>query len=86
MAVEPITPRPERKVWKAGDLARRIRTLLESEIGWVWIEGECSNVRPAASSKRSPGVSASLEARCSVLNACSGFVPGLLSSPRIGWT
>ena len=49
MAVEPITPRSERKVWKAGDLARRIRTLLETEIGWVWIEGECSNVRPAAS-------------------------------------
>lgn len=49
MAVDPISARPERKVWKAGELARRIRGLLEAEIGWVWIEGECSNVRPAAS-------------------------------------
>ena len=36
-------PMPERKVWRVAELARSIRSLLENEIGTVWVEGEVSN-------------------------------------------
>lgn len=42
-------PIPERTVYAVGDLTRRIKQVIETEIGWVWVEGELSNVSRAAS-------------------------------------
>lgn len=40
---------PARKVYAVGELTRRLKLIIESEIGWVWLEGELSNVsRPAS--------------------------------------
>lgn len=39
----------DRKVWPVGELAHRIRFLLEDQIGKIWVEGEVSNVRAPAS-------------------------------------
>ncbi|MFO7871918.1 MAG: exodeoxyribonuclease VII large subunit [Kiritimatiellia bacterium] len=39
----------ERKVYSVGELTRFIRTVLESGIGSVWVEGEVSNVRRPSS-------------------------------------
>jgi exodeoxyribonuclease VII large subunit len=36
------------KVYTVAELTRRIRTILEEEVGHVWLEGELSNVRPSA--------------------------------------
>ncbi len=36
------------KVYTVAELTRRIRAVLEQEIGHVWVEGELSNVRPSA--------------------------------------
>lgn len=36
------------KVYTVSELTRRIRSILEAEVGHVWIEGELSNVRPSA--------------------------------------
>ncbi len=40
---------PERKVYTVTDLTARIRALLESEFGEVWVQGEVSNFKPAPS-------------------------------------
>lgn len=45
-----IEPEPERpKVLSVGELTHRITSLLEVEIGMVWVEGEISNFRRQAS-------------------------------------
>ncbi|MEI8342904.1 MAG: exodeoxyribonuclease VII large subunit, partial [Verrucomicrobiota bacterium] len=40
---------PEPKVLSVSDLTRSVRSLLESEIGRVWVEGEIANFRKQAS-------------------------------------
>jgi exodeoxyribonuclease VII large subunit len=40
---------PERKIWTVSELTGRIRELLSAAFGNVWVEGEISNFRPAAS-------------------------------------
>ncbi len=42
-------PSPKRVVYAVGDLTRRIKQVMEAEIGWVWVEGELSNVSRATS-------------------------------------
>lgn len=44
-----MAPSPERTVYTVGDLTRRIKQLLETQVGRVWVEGELSNVSRAAS-------------------------------------
>jgi exodeoxyribonuclease VII large subunit len=46
--LELISP-VERKVYSVSELTDRIRYLLETELQYVWIEGEISNFRPAPS-------------------------------------
>lgn len=41
--------REERKVWKVSELTRRVKGLLDDQIGHVWVEGEISNFRRAPS-------------------------------------
>ena len=48
-ATPKATPLAEPKVMTVGALTRRIRELLESGIGDVWVEGEISNLRRQAS-------------------------------------
>lgn len=43
MSAEPVAP--ARKVFRVVELTRRIKALLESDIGGVWVEGEVSNAR-----------------------------------------
>ena len=40
---------PEPKVYSVSELTRKVRSLLESQIGQVWIEGEIANLRKQAS-------------------------------------
>jgi exodeoxyribonuclease VII large subunit len=40
---------PERRIWKLAELLAELRTRLEREYTDVWVEGEISNFRPAAS-------------------------------------
>ncbi len=40
---------PERRIWKLAELLSELRTRLEREYTDVWVEGEISNFRPAAS-------------------------------------
>ncbi len=42
-------PRPARRVWPVRELVAQVRELVEQEYGDVWVEGEISNCRPAAS-------------------------------------
>ncbi len=44
MSAEPVAP--ARKVYRVVELTRRIKALLESDIGIVWVEGEVSGARP----------------------------------------
>ncbi len=39
----------QRKIYRVTELTRRIKTLLESDIGFVWVEGELSNLRRPSS-------------------------------------
>ena len=39
---------PEPKVYSVSELTRKVRSLLESQIGQVWIEGEIANLRKQA--------------------------------------
>jgi len=51
MALPAETFRPsEKKVLSIGDLTRRIKKCLEDTIGYVWVSGEISNLRPAGPS------------------------------------
>ena len=43
------TPRPSPRVYAVAELTQRIKALLEHDIGFVQVEGECSNVRRPAS-------------------------------------
>ena len=47
-AAEPLAP-PERRVWAVGELISSIRGRVESEYRDIRVEGEISNLRPAAS-------------------------------------
>jgi exodeoxyribonuclease VII large subunit len=39
----------KRKVYRVSEISRRIKSLLEDDLGSIWLEGECSNVsRPAS--------------------------------------
>ncbi len=40
---------PAPRIWKISELARRIKGILEGEVGLVWVEGEISNLRRPAS-------------------------------------
>src|SRR3972149_2752218 len=40
---------PERRIYRVSELSRVIREKLEAEFGEVWVEGEVSNFRTAAS-------------------------------------
>ncbi|MGA2991487.1 MAG: exodeoxyribonuclease VII large subunit, partial [Candidatus Korobacteraceae bacterium] len=40
---------PERRIWKLAELLSELRTRLERDYTDVWVEGEISNFRPAAS-------------------------------------
>ena len=40
---------PERRIFKVAELSKRIRERLEAEFADIWVEGEISNYRPAAS-------------------------------------
>ena len=42
-------PRERRRIWAVRDLVTQVRNLVEQEYGDIWIEGEISNFRPAAS-------------------------------------
>ena len=42
-------PRSARRVWPVRELVGQVRELVEQEFGDVWVEGEISNCRPAAS-------------------------------------
>ncbi len=42
-------PRPARRIWPVRELVGQVRELVEQEYGDVWVEGEISNCRPAAS-------------------------------------
>ncbi len=43
------SPAPTRKVYGVGELTRKIKLIIEGEIGWVWLEGEVSNLsRPSS--------------------------------------
>ncbi len=42
-------PRSTRRVWLVGQLVAQVRELVEQKYGDVWVEGEISNLRPAAS-------------------------------------
>ena len=42
-------PKPVRRIWPVRELVGRVRELVESECGDVWVEGEISNLRPAPS-------------------------------------
>jgi exodeoxyribonuclease VII large subunit len=42
-------PRLARRVWPVRELVSQVRQLVEQEYGDVWVEGEISNCRPAAS-------------------------------------
>ena len=42
-------PRPVRRIWPVRELVERARNLVEREFADVWVEGEISNSRPAAS-------------------------------------
>jgi exodeoxyribonuclease VII large subunit len=42
-------PQPQRQVLQVGELTRKIKRLIEEDIGWVWLEGEISNFSRAAS-------------------------------------
>lgn len=37
--------KPQRRIWKIGEITRRIKAVLEDHIGNVWVEGEISNLR-----------------------------------------
>lgn len=39
----------KRKIYRVSEITRRIKTVLEADIGHVWIEGELSNVRQPSS-------------------------------------
>jgi exodeoxyribonuclease VII large subunit len=39
------TPAPARKIYRVTELTRRIKAVLEGDIGAVWVEGEVSNAR-----------------------------------------
>ncbi len=39
----------ERRTWQVHELIKEARVLVESELGDIWVEGEISNFRPAAS-------------------------------------
>jgi exodeoxyribonuclease VII large subunit len=41
--------RPTRRIWPVRELVGQVRELVEQEYGDVWVEGEISNFRPAAS-------------------------------------
>jgi exodeoxyribonuclease VII large subunit len=42
-------PRPARRIWPVRELVGQVRDLVEREYNDVWVEGEISNFRPAAS-------------------------------------
>ena len=42
-------PRPEPKALSVTQLLRRMKNLLEIEIGEIWVEGEISNLKKQAS-------------------------------------
>lgn len=42
-------PQPERKVFSVGELTAKVRTLVEKEVGVVWVTGEITNFRAQAS-------------------------------------
>src|SRR5437868_5729046 len=42
---EPIRPAPARRVLSVAELTARIRKLLESQVGFVWVSGEITNLR-----------------------------------------
>ena len=44
-----VVPRPKRRIYQVAEITRLVRTILEDEIGTVWIEGEVSNLRRPAS-------------------------------------
>lgn len=45
MSEEQPLEKPGRKIYRIAELTRRIKALLESDIGSVWVEGEVSNAR-----------------------------------------
>src|SRR3989304_5172349 len=45
----PLNFLPERKIYRVGELSRSIREKLEAAFAEVWVEGEVSNFRAAAS-------------------------------------
>ncbi|HMP76266.1 MAG TPA: exodeoxyribonuclease VII large subunit [Kiritimatiellia bacterium] len=45
MGDEPKNQAPQRKVYRVTELTRRIKAILEGEVGTVWVEGEVSNAR-----------------------------------------
>lgn len=45
MSDVPKTATPTRKVYRVIELTRRIKALLETDVGSVWVEGEVSNAR-----------------------------------------
>jgi exodeoxyribonuclease VII large subunit len=42
-------PEPEPRIWTVGDITRSVRSLLESSLGEVWVQGEICNFRRQAS-------------------------------------
>jgi exodeoxyribonuclease VII large subunit len=48
MSATPI-PNDRRRIYRVAELTRLIKTVLENEVGSVWIEGEVSNARKAPS-------------------------------------
>ena len=47
-APAPVLP-PKRRVYRVAEITRRISSVLEDEVGIVWVEGEISNLRRPAS-------------------------------------
>lgn len=43
------SPGSVRRIWPVHELVGRVRELMEQEFGELWVEGEISNLRPAAS-------------------------------------
>ncbi len=44
-----MTPEPHLKIYRVAELTRLIKTILEDEVGEIWVEGEVSNFRQPAS-------------------------------------
>jgi len=42
-------PPPEPRIWSIGDITRSVRTILESSLGEVWVQGEICNFRRQSS-------------------------------------